>query len=68
MQGPNKWLESNAAPTLALSLDQIESVGMKSAGRKADPILALSTARTFRGRIHDRPSRLQPCIRGKVHT
>jgi len=28
MQGLKKWLESNAAPTLYVSLDQIESVGM----------------------------------------
>jgi recombinational DNA repair protein RecR len=36
------WLESNAVLMLILSLDQIESVGMKSAVRKAHPILALS--------------------------
>jgi hypothetical protein len=32
MQGQKKWLESNAASTLTVSLDQIESVGMHKRG------------------------------------
>src|SRR5882724_4157536 len=37
MQGQKPWLESNAALMLALSLDQIESVGMNKRSPQSSP-------------------------------